>query len=70
MNATIPYKRGELYNIGFEVAQTKRPGGWTCFIFHDPHLVPEDTRNLYRCGSRPKRLVADRRMPPRLILKL
>ncbi|XP_045488830.1 beta-1,4-galactosyltransferase 4-like isoform X2 [Pieris rapae] len=65
VNATTPYKRGQLYNIGFEVAQTKRAEGWMCFIFHDPYLVPEDTRNLYRCGSRPKRLVADERMPPR-----
>ncbi|XP_047521930.1 beta-1,4-galactosyltransferase 4-like [Pieris napi] len=65
LNSTTPYKRGQLYNIGFEVAQTKRAEGWMCFIFHDPHIVPEDTRNLYRCGSRPKRLIADTRMPPR-----
>ncbi|CAK1555894.1 unnamed protein product [Leptosia nina] len=60
LNATTPYRRGELFNIGFEVAQTKLPEGWMCFIFHDPHIVPEDTRNLYRCStSRPKRLMAD-----------
>ncbi|CAG4951577.1 unnamed protein product [Colias eurytheme] len=65
LNASPPFKRGQLYNIGFDVAQTKRPEGWQCIIFHDAYIVPEDTRNLYKCGTHPRRLIYDSRKPHR-----
>lgn len=41
-------------NIGFNEAM--KDYNWTCFIFHDVDLVPEDDRNLYHCPRYPRHM--------------
>ncbi|CAF3378544.1 unnamed protein product [Rotaria socialis] len=48
------FNRGALFNVGFVEAIKLYP--FTCFIFHDVDLLPEDLRNIYKCGSRPKHM--------------
>ncbi|CAG9564963.1 unnamed protein product [Danaus chrysippus] len=66
IDETIP--RGELYNIGFKEAQAYRNEGWDCVIFHESHLIPLDTRNLYRCSHRPRMLIADFQKPIKKVI--
>jgi hypothetical protein len=42
-------------NIGY-VESIKLYNNYTCFIFHDVDLLPEDDRNLYTCSNRPRHL--------------
>ena len=48
------FNRGALFNVGFLQAIRLQP--FTCFIFHDVDLLPEDARNLYRCTSPPRHM--------------
>ncbi|KAK0429053.1 hypothetical protein QR680_011162 [Steinernema hermaphroditum] len=48
------FNRGKLMNVGFVEAQ--KMCNWSCFIFHDVDLLPEDDRNLYTCADQPKHL--------------
>ncbi|CAF3404643.1 unnamed protein product [Rotaria sp. Silwood1] len=48
------FNRGELFNIGFIEAQKYYP--FTCFIFHDVDLLPEDIRNIYTCTDQPRHM--------------
>ena len=48
------FNRGALFNAGFLEARKLHP--FTCFIFHDVDLVPEDTRNLYKCTDQPRHM--------------
>lgn len=43
-----------LMNIGY--AEAIKDYDWTCFIFHDVDLVPEDDRNLYYCPLYPRHM--------------
>merc|ERR1712150_138617 len=42
------FNRASLMNIGY-VESNCIDSGYTCFIFHDVDLLPEDDRNLYVC---------------------
>jgi hypothetical protein len=48
------FNRGALFNVGYVEAMKLYP--FTCFIFHDVDLLPEDSRNVYKCGSRPRHM--------------
>lgn len=43
-----------LMNVGFAEALKLRP--FTCFIFHDVDLLPEDDRNIYSCPEQPRHM--------------
>lgn len=49
-----PFNRGMLMNIGFTEAQ--RIYNFTCFIFHDVDLIPENDQNPYNCIDSPRHL--------------
>lgn len=48
------FNRAALFNVGFLEARKLYP--FDCFIFHDVDLLPEDRRNLYICGDRPRHM--------------
>ena len=41
-----PFNRAMLFNVGF--VEAMKDHNWTCVIFHDVDLIPEDDRNVYR----------------------
>ena len=43
-----------LMNVGFVEAMADF--NWTCAIFHDVDLLPEDDRNLYTCPQQPRHM--------------
>ena len=43
----IPFNRGLLLNVGFEVAASERD--WDCYVLHDVDMLPESRDNDYRC---------------------
>ncbi|XP_022807119.1 beta-1,4-galactosyltransferase 6-like isoform X2 [Stylophora pistillata] len=48
------FNRGMLMNVGFSEAM--KVGNFTCVIFHDVDLIPEDARNDYSCPSSPRHM--------------
>ena len=42
-----PFNRAALLNVG--VAETKQFGNFSCFVFHDVDILPEDDRAVYAC---------------------
>ncbi|XP_025098511.1 beta-1,4-galactosyltransferase 4-like [Pomacea canaliculata] len=65
MKEGIEFNRALLFNVGF--TEALKQDNYTCFIFHDVDLIPEDDRNLYRCTREPRHLsVAIDRMNYRL----
>lgn len=48
--ANITFNRGILMNIGF-IESLKEDHKWNCFFFHDVDMLPEDSRNLYKCDN-------------------
>jgi hypothetical protein len=48
------FNRAALFNVGF--IEAMKLYSFNCFIFHDVDLIPEDLRNLYRCGDKPRHM--------------
>lgn len=48
------FNRGMLMNVGFNEAM--KADNFTCVIFHDVDLIPEDARNDYSCPSSPRHM--------------
>lgn len=55
-NDTLPFNRGTLMNIGFVEALNLY--NFSCFIFHDVDLFPENDRNMYECIDTPLHLIS------------
>jgi hypothetical protein len=53
-HGTEQFNRAALFNVGF--IEAMKLYSFNCFIFHDVDLIPEDLRNLYRCGDRPRHM--------------
>ena len=49
-----PFNRATLMNVGY--VEAMKDYNWTCCIFHDVDLLPEDDRNLYTCPSQPRHM--------------
>ena len=45
-HGTEPFNRAMLLNVG--AAQAMKKYNYSCFVFHDVDLIPEDDRNIYR----------------------
>uniref|UniRef100_A0A183SQD4 Glyco_transf_7N domain-containing protein n=1 Tax=Schistocephalus solidus TaxID=70667 RepID=A0A183SQD4_SCHSO len=50
------FNRASLLNVGFIEAMKRF--NYSCLIFHDVDLLPEDDRNLYMCDDEPTHLSA------------
>ncbi|XP_046553680.1 beta-1,4-N-acetylgalactosaminyltransferase bre-4-like [Haliotis rubra] len=50
----VKFNRAMLFNIGY--AESIKLHNYTCFIFHDVDLIPEDDRNLYSCPEMPRHM--------------
>uniref|UniRef100_A0A5S6QGK6 FAD-dependent oxidoreductase 2 FAD binding domain-containing protein n=1 Tax=Trichuris muris TaxID=70415 RepID=A0A5S6QGK6_TRIMR len=48
------FNRGKLMNVGF--MEALKFYNWSCFVFHDVDLLPENDNVLYSCGSNPRHL--------------
>ena len=48
------FNRGKLMNVGF--AEALKDKSFTCFVFHDVDLVPENDQNDYGCPTSPRHL--------------
>ena len=48
------FNRAMLMNVGFQEALLS--ANWSCAVFHDVDLLPEDDRNLYTCPEQPRHL--------------
>ncbi|CAF1531191.1 unnamed protein product, partial [Didymodactylos carnosus] len=51
INDVTLFNRGALFNIGY--SEAVKFYNFTCFIFHDVDLLPEDNRISYKCHDRP-----------------
>ena len=48
------FNRAMLMNVGFAEAMKDR--NWSCAVFHDVDLLPEDDRNIYSCPDQPRHM--------------
>ena len=49
-----PFNRGKLMNVGY--AEALKITSFTCFVFHDVDLIPENDVNDYGCPTSPRHL--------------
>jgi len=49
-----PFNRAMLFNVGYMEAMKKHD--FTCFVFHDVDLIPENDRNIYSCPTDPRHM--------------
>ena len=49
-----PFNRGMLLNIGY--LEAVKVANWTCLIFHDVDLLPENDLNTYNCPRAPRHM--------------
>ena len=49
-----PFNRGMLLNIGY--LEAMKVANWTCLIFHDVDLLPENDLNTYNCPRAPRHM--------------
>jgi len=54
------FNRAALFNVGYLEAIKLYP--FDCFIFHDVDLLPEDLRNIYKCGDQPRHMYVFERL--------
>ncbi|KAI0216014.1 Beta-1,4-N-acetylgalactosaminyltransferase bre-4 [Lamellibrachia satsuma] len=45
-----------LMNVGY--AEASKQANYSCYIFHDVDLLPEDDRNIYSCPEQPRHMSA------------
>lgn len=50
------FNRGKLMNVGY--VESLKEYDYDCFVFSDVDIIPMNDRNLYRCYSQPRHLVA------------
>ena len=48
------FNRAALFNVGY--LEAMKLYSYDCFIFHDVDLLPEDLRNMYKCGDQPRHM--------------
>lgn len=48
------FNRAALFNVGY--LEAMKLYSYDCFIFHDVDLLPEDLRNIYKCGEKPRHM--------------
>ena len=48
------FNRAALFDVGY--LEAKKLYDFDCLIFHDVDLLPEDLRNFYKCGERPRHM--------------
>jgi len=49
-----PFNRAMLFNVGY--AESIKRYNFSCFIFHDVDLIPENDRNIYNCPTMPRHM--------------
>lgn len=47
--ASLPFKKGVLYNAGFKEAL--KDENWNCFFFMDIDMLPENENNIFECND-------------------
>ncbi|CAI9737032.1 beta-1,4-N-acetylgalactosaminyltransferase bre-4-like [Octopus vulgaris] len=51
---SLAFNRGMLMNVGF--AESLKLYNYSCFIFHDIDLIPDNDKNIYDCEETPRHM--------------
>ena len=63
-----PFNRGMLLNIGY--LEAMKVANWTCIIFHDVDLLPENDLNTYNCPRAPRHMSVGKKLKSILICRI